>query len=175
MLFGEKIRLRAVEPGDVQIMQRWLNDLEGLLSARSVPQLRSRKELEKGLDARDTAGQQMAIETLDGRHIGLAQIRDIDWVHRHADLEILIGEADYRGRGFEEDTIRVMAGYAFRVLNLHRLGATLAGDSDRLRKAFEGCGFQVEGRREDYYWASDRYLDQVQVRLLAHEFPRGAQ
>lgn len=172
MLFGDKVRLRALEETDVPTMQRWLNELEGLVSSNSVPHLRSLRELERTLESQPAEAQQMAVETGDGRHIGIVQIKDIDWVNRHADLALITGEADYRSRGFEEDAIRLAAGYAFRVLNLHRLGVVLVGDSERTRKPYEACGFKEEGRRDDYYWAGDRYLDQIQMRLLAYEFRR---
>jgi len=170
MLYGDKVRLRALEEADVEVMQRWLNELEGLMTTQAVPHLRAKRELEQGLKERSNDAQQMAVETTDGRPIGLVQLNEIDWVHRHAELNLLIGEPDHRGRGFEEDAIRTVGGYAFRVLNLHRLGVSLVGESERARRYYEACGFKFEGRRENFYWAVDRYLDAVQLRLLAHEF-----
>lgn len=177
MLYGDKVRLRALEDADVEVMQRWVNELEGLATTRDVPHLRSKKELDQGLKERSNDAQQMVVETMDGRPIGLVQLKDVDWVHRHAELNLLIGESDHRGRGFEEDSIRTMAAYAFRVLNMHRVGVSLVGESERVRRYYEACGFKFEGRREDFYWAGDRYLDAVQLRLLAHEFhkPQGPQ
>ncbi len=170
MLYGEKVRLRALESTDIERMQRWVNELDGLVSSLTIPHLRNRKELEKSIDQRENGSQYMAIETTDGRNIGLLQIHGIDWVHRHAEVTLMIGEPDYRGRGFEEDALRVAAGYAFRVLNMQRLGASLVGENERLKKVYETAGFKVEGRRDDFYWAGDRYLDQVLLRMLAHEF-----
>lgn len=172
MLFGDKVKLRAIEPADAELMQRWLNDVEGMVSNQGVPHLLSRKELERMGSGRPAEVQDMAVETTDGRTIGLLLLQGLNWVHRHADLSLLIGEADYRWRGLEEDTVRVACGYCFRVLNLHRVGVALVGENEGLRAVFEACGFKVEGRRENYYWVGDRYLDQVLLRLLAHEHPR---
>lgn len=161
-----------MEEADAEVMQRWVNDLEGKVILQAIPRLRSKKEtLAKG-DHRET--QEFMVETTDGRPIGLLQIFDIDWVHRHAEVNLLIGEPDHRGRGFEEDAIRVAASMAFRVLNLHRLGTSLVADNDRVRKVYEACGFKLEGVRESYCWVGDRYQDQVLYRLLAFEHRRPA-
>lgn len=167
MLLGEKVRLRALEESDAEVVQRWLNDVESITSSQAIPRLRSQKEFQASLRSRSPESQQMAVESLDGRLIGLAQLHGVDWVHRRAEVTVMVGEPDYRGRGFEEDALRLVTRFAVRVLHLHRLGAVTIGEDERLRKVYEAAGFEVEGRRERYYWNGSGYVDQIMYRYLA--------
>lgn len=176
MLEGEKIRLRAIEFSDGERVQRWVNEGGALMTGRA-PVVISKKALEKlyerSLTVEATPTRvEMAVDTHDGRNIGLVQIDNIDWVHRHGSLYVLIGEPDYRGRGFEEDAIRTVAAYGFRLLHLNRLSAGVIGEGNRMQKCLENAGFRVEGKNEAYYWSGTRYEDRVCLRLLASEFER---
>lgn len=175
MLEGEKIRLRAVELSDGERVQRWLNEADIQMAGR-VPRALSKKALEKlyekSINALDAAPStiEMAVDTHDGRHIGLVQVADIDWVHRHGELHILLGEPDYKWRGFEEITIALVAAYAFRMLNLNRLSASVIGQGNRMQKCFEEAGFKVEGMKEQFWWSGEGYENEVCLRLLARDF-----
>lgn len=174
VLEGERIRLRAVELADAERMQRWLND-PGVQWTGRGPRVLSRKALEKMYEKSTDAEiaprvVEMAVETHDGRHIGMVQVTDIDWVHRHATVNLLVGEADYKWRGFEEVALRLAGEYAFRLMNLNRLAAGVAGDNHRMQKCLEIAGFRVEGRMEAYWWTGTRYEDRICMRLLAQEY-----
>jgi RimJ/RimL family protein N-acetyltransferase len=176
LLEGERIRLRAVEFSDGERIQRWINEAEALMFGRA-PRALSKKALEKLYEKSTNALEpsptnvEFAVETLDGRHIGLLQISDVEWVHRHAVVFVLLGEPDYKWRGYEEEALRLAAGYAFRLLNLNRLSAGVIGEENRMRKCLEAAGFKYEGRNEASFWIGDRYADRLLFRLLAAEVP----
>lgn len=177
MLEGERIRLRAVELSDAERMQRWLNEGGAQWSGKG-PRVLSRRALEKLYEKSaeiETAPRavELAVETHDGRHIGLVQVTEIDWVNRHATLNLLIGEPDYRWRGYEETAMRLMAGYAFRFLNLNRLAVGLSSENLRMQRCLEAVGFRVEGRMEAFWWSGARYEDRLCMRLLADEYEAG--
>ena len=52
------------------------------------------------------------------QHIGNIYIRSIDWIGRHAELRIFIGEPGQRSKGYGSATIRLAARHVFEDLGL---------------------------------------------------------
>src|SRR5690242_13318672 len=94
---------------------------------------------------RDDLG--FAIETLDDPpvlvgHIGLWGARPKD---RCATLGIALGR-EHIGRGYGTDAMRVIVGYGFREMGLHRIQLGVAPFNPAGIRAYEKAGFTEEGR-----------------------------
>ena len=101
-----------------------------------------------------------AIETVDGRaHIGNVWLWDIDRRHRKAELRVVVGDRDARGKGLGAEAIDRLCRYAFEKLDLHRVYAYVLVINPSARKAFERAGFSLEGTLRDDRWAVDRFID----------------
>ena len=73
MLEGTLVRLRAMEPEDLEDAYKWVNDREVTLWMTSLRYPVSRKDEQKWIDDAPTnsfGGVRLAIETKDGKHIG---------------------------------------------------------------------------------------------------------
>jgi RimJ/RimL family protein N-acetyltransferase len=106
-----------------------------------------------------------AIETSEGdHHIGNVWLWNIDWLHRKAEVSIVIGDADLRGKGAGTEAITCVASYAFERLNLHKIYAHVLAINPRARRAFEKAGFILEGTLLEDRWSGTNYVD---VYLLA--------
>ena len=106
-----------------------------------------------------------AIETVEGsRHIGNVWLWNIDWLHRKAEVSIVIGDADFSGRGVGTEAINLVTAYAFERLNLHKVYAHVLAINPRARRAFEKAGFVLEGTLQKDLWLEMSYVD---VHLLA--------
>jgi RimJ/RimL family protein N-acetyltransferase len=55
------------------------------------------------------------------RPIGNTGLHGVDYRNRTATFGILIGEPEYRGKGYGTETTRLMLDYAFTVLGLHNV------------------------------------------------------
>ncbi|MBZ0307061.1 MAG: GNAT family N-acetyltransferase, partial [Anaerolineae bacterium] len=56
----------------------------------------------------------LAMVLKDGdRHIGNIKLGPINWIHRFADIGLLIGEKDCWGKGYGTEAIRLLTHYAF--------------------------------------------------------------
>ena len=55
----------------------------------------------------------LAIDTLDGRHIGNFMYYDLDLRRGEAELGIMIGDRDYWGKGYGSDALRAVQDYIF--------------------------------------------------------------
>jgi UDP-4-amino-4,6-dideoxy-N-acetyl-beta-L-altrosamine N-acetyltransferase len=171
MIYGEKTRLRRIEREDIPTFVRWFSNpdvREFLTINRPISIAEEAKWFERQLE--DESGEIFAIETADGVHIGNLGLHDINWVHRHAELGIVIGEKEYWGQGYGSDAIRTLLRFAFQEMNLHRVSLRVYEDNARGIRAYEKCGFKHEGRMREAIFRKGRYYDELRMGILGHEF-----
>ncbi len=88
----------------------------------------------------------LAIEDLDGRHIGNVMYYNIDTIRREAEIGITIGDRAYWGRGYGTDTVRTLIRHILRVTGFRRVHLKTLDWNVRAQRAFEKAGFRVCGR-----------------------------
>jgi len=81
----------------------------------------------------------------DGRHIGNIKLGPIHWLYRSADISLFIGERGCWGYGYASEAIRLVRDWAFLELDLEKLNAGICAGNLGSRRAFEKCGFKLEG------------------------------
>ena len=128
-LTSDRVTLRPHVASDAADHVRWRNDAEVAhwatagdvrfwpVSAAAV----ERWFTDKLPDMDPHADGVFAVDLLDGRHIGMADYRDVDVVARSAVVGITIGEKDLWGQGYGSEALRVLVRYLFEHLNLHRI------------------------------------------------------
>ena len=172
MIEGKLVRLRAREPGDAERAYRWINDPEvaRFLVVRYPQSLAAERAWIEHTPAPSFQMVALAIDTLDGIHIGNIDLRDIQPENRHAEIGIMIGEKEYWGRGYGSDAVRTLAGFAFRQMNLQRVYLRTYEYNLRAQRAFAKAGFAVEGRLCRQVYRDGRYWDVILMGLLREEF-----
>lgn len=75
-----------------------------------------------------------------------------------------------RGRGLGPDAIRVLLRYAFRDRGLHRVQLEVLADNAPAIAAYRRVGFVEDGRRREAAWVDGRFVDEVVMSVLAHEW-----
>ena len=171
MIEGDKTRLRRIERTDIPTFVRWFSDpevREFLLINRPISMAEEERWFENQLN--DQNSELFAIETHDGRHIGNVGLHQLDWIHRSAEMGIVIGEKEFWGKGYGSDAVQALLGFAFDELNLHRISLKVYEDNDRAIRAYEKSGFQHEGRLRDAIYRKGRYYDEMVMSVLCHEF-----
>lgn len=169
-LRGERVYLRELRVEDVnQAYYRWMNDREvtRFLESRFFPNsMESLREFvgKIGQDRRYVFLAICLIE--DDRHIGNVKLGPINWIHRFADIGLLIGEKDCWGQGYASEVIGCLVSYAFDVLSLHKLTAGCYEGHKASLKAFQKNGFQIEGIRKKQYRCNGKYVDSVLLGLI---------
>lgn len=88
----------------------------------------------------------LAVEDLDGRHIGNVMYYNIDTIRREAEIGITIGDRAYWGRGYGTDTVRTLIRHILRVTGFRRVHLKTLDWNVRAQRAFEKAGFRVCGR-----------------------------
>jgi RimJ/RimL family protein N-acetyltransferase len=88
----------------------------------------------------------VAIEDMDGRHIGNAMYYNIDTIRREAEIGITIGERDYWGKGYGTDAVATLVRHVFRVTGFRRIYLKTLDWNVRAQRSFEKAGFRGCGR-----------------------------
>lgn len=174
MIYGNGVRLRALERGDVPRMASWLNN-PAVRSYLLVHEPMSQAKEERWFEASLTSSNDFVygIEVQVGDewvHIGNAGLHRMDWVHRCAVFGIMIGEQAYWGRGYGTEATRALIGFAFGTLNLHRVQLDVFDFNERARRAYEKVGFRLEGTRRQAIFHEGAYHDEHLMAILRTEF-----
>ena len=107
MLEGNLVRLRAVEPGDLERNYQWVNDREVArnLVLRYPLSHADERAFVEDRSANSYANTILAIETKDGVHIGNCGLHEAQPENRRASLGIMIGDKDYWSKGYGTDAV----------------------------------------------------------------------
>ena len=99
----------------------------------------SAEDQEQRLQSRSNADIQLAIvERESDDLIGAIGIHKISWVHRTADISIIIGDKKKRGKGYGKEAIGIAVGHCFKKLNLRKLTAGMWSTNVSSEKSFFG-------------------------------------
>ncbi len=180
MIFGERIRLRAIETDDLPRFVRWLNDPEvirGLTIRIPMSNADEQDWYEETRKGRPET-RPLSIDVLeDGQwvHIGSCGFFGFDSFSHSAELGIAIGHKSYWRRGLGRDATRTLLGHGFETLNLHRIFLRVYEFNQGAIDLYRQLGFVEEGRlREDSY-REGRYWDTILMGLLRAEWDASQQ
>jgi len=174
MIYGENLRLRAIEREDIPTFLRWFNDPEvrrHLLMHEPMSYAKEERWFEEHLSQRNEF--MFAIEVKEGEawvHIGNLGLHRIDWKNRVATFGIVIGEKAYWDRGYGTEAVRTALRYAFFELGLNRVELETFSFNRRAIRCYEKVGFRHEGTRRQALYRDGRYHDILIMGILKEEF-----
>lgn len=159
MFRDAEIRLRAVEPGDVNVLLEMENDPAAWkVSNTLAPYSRFQMEqyvLNAPNDIHANRQLRLMIEWTTEKHhpmvVGATDLFDIDLIHRRAGVGILILHP-YREKGFAQTALEMLVQYAFNVLSLHQLYCTIPELNIASVRLFEKNHFVKTGVRKDWFF-----------------------
>lgn len=160
---GSRIRLSAIRPKDSASLFRWINDRELVVFNAGFHPVHAAQHaawMRSIVNRNDVVV--FAIRQKRGdRLIGVCQLHTISPVHRSAELQIRIGDARARGRGYGAEAVRLLVDFAFRDLNLHRVWLRVFRTNTRALKTYASAGFAKEGVMRDAAFVNGRFVDVV--------------
>lgn len=158
----QNVRLRAMEPRDLDLLYRWENDPEvWKVSNTMVPFSKyTLQEFIKTSTMDIYASRQLRLMVEDnrGHTIGTIDIFDFEPFHRRAGLGILI-DKEYRHNGYAEETVRCVCQYLFTVFQLHQVYCNVMADNEISMKLFQNAGFQLTGKQRDWIRCQGSFMD----------------
>lgn len=179
MIFGEKVRLRAMERTDLPRFVAWLNDPEvrrGISQFLPMSQAQEERWFETVLEL-PREEQPFAVDVRRRRWalVGSCGLFRFDRQARSAELGIMVGEKSLWGRGYGTATMRTLVRHGFDTLNLNRIYLRVYESNLRAMRVYDRVGFREEGRLRQDHFADGRYEDTVIMGLLREEWRARAQ
>jgi ribosomal-protein-alanine N-acetyltransferase len=176
-LSSKRLVLRGIEETDISDdYLGWLNDttVNQYLEIRFQPQtLKSLKSYWQSL-SEDPNSPWFAICLKDSmRHVGNIKLGPINWIHRKAELSLFIGERSCWGNGYASEAIALVRDWAYLTLGLQKLNAGMYAVNFGSQKAFEKCGFQVEGILRSEAISNGERVDVLRMGLTRADWLRG--
>ncbi|GAB3544275.1 hypothetical protein GCM10027343_19190 [Noviherbaspirillum agri] len=171
---GKKVVLRAPELRDAELLNKWANDPDiwRVLGGWHFPH--SSLSTERWISSLNNNSQSsfiFCIETPELGLIGTTNLVQIDWRNRRAEHGIMLGEEEVRGRGFGFDTVMALMRYAFDELGLIRLDTGMVAFNERSINFYtKCCGWEIEGRRRNWYYRGGRYYDLVMAGVTQESY-----
>ena len=170
---AEAVFLRALEPDDLERAHRWHNDAALYGTLGGTFNFVSREAEQEWLRARCRFSREeisLAICLAETReHIGNIYLRGIDWVARHGEVSVFIGDAQHRGKRYGDSAVRQLREHAFRTLGLHRLYLFVVAGNDAAIRLYKRCGFAEEGRLREHVFKDGAFRDVLVMGLCARE------
>ena len=170
---GRSVVLRPLSLKDAPWFCRWLKDREvtKFLAIYELPPPALKEEIEWIKEARrDKNNFRLAIDTIDGVHIGSIALNKIDRFTKRAEFGIFIGDKKYHGQGLGTEAGQLIINYGFRKLKLHRIFLRFVAYNFRGRRSYEKLGFELEGIQRQHVFRNGHWHDQYLMGILAEEW-----
>ena len=176
MIYGERIRLRAIEREDLPRYVEWLNDPEVTagLATRFPISLTDEISWFENLNNRPIQERGLAVDVKIAdavwQHIGGVSFEHIEWIDRAAEFGICIGDKTFWNQGYGTEATRLMLKHGFETLNLHRIFLRVYENNPRAIRAYEKVGFVKEGIMRDAIYRNGCYINDLHMSMLRSEW-----
>ena len=101
-------------------------------------------------------------------HIGNVTLNNINWVHRNAELGIMIGDSEYQNKECNAETIKLMVNYAFGKLNLHKIWTSVHSENRKAIDVYSGLGFIIEATLLQEFYLDGCYYNRTILGIISH-------
>ena len=181
-LDGDKVVLRPFNDGDLPAIRAALLDPEARILTGSVHDEAQAHAAEPAdeekllLDWYSTRNDQpdrldlAVVDKATGECVGEAVLNQWDPGNESCNFRILIGPKG-RDRGLGTEATRLIVGYGFEHLGLHRISLEVYAFNPRARRAYEKVGFRSEGVLRESLRYNGEWIDATVMSILAPEWP----
>lgn len=171
MLESDVVRLRALEPEDVDLLYRWENDTNvWKMSNTTVPF--SRYILRQFIDSQkydifETRQLRLIIEErTENRAVGAIDLFDIDPYNRRAGIGVLIYDKRDKCQGYASESLQLLIRYCFMILGLNQIYCNILSDNTPSLNLFRSKGFLTVGTKREWVRTTTGWADEHLLQLL---------
>jgi diamine N-acetyltransferase len=166
LLVGSKVRLRALEPEDIDLMYVWENDpcmweVSGTLVPFSRETMREFIENQQ-YDIYRTRQVRFVICRLgDDIPVGMIDLFDFDPVNLRAGIGVVICDEVERRKGYAGEALELVCEYAAAILGLHQVWCNVGADNFSSIKLFSGRKFVKVGALLEWFRRGEEWMDEI--------------
>jgi len=175
VIYGSRLRLRAVERSDLPSFVSWLNDpevREGLTLHLPLSHAEEEQWFEHMLTT-PPAEHPLVIEIVSGEDwlpVGNCSFHQIDWRNRSAEVGIFIGAKTYWNQGYGTEAMELLLAHGFNTLNLNLIALRVFESNQGAIRAYEKAGFIREGRLRQAEYKNGKYEDIILMSVLRSDW-----
>ena len=159
-----KIKLRAIEPEDLELLYKIENDVRlWNVGATNVPYSKYTLHdyIANSADDIYTDKQlRMMVEDTAGKTVGIVDLMNFSPRHLRAETGIVILDAERRN-GYAKSALNALCDYASSVLHLHQLYGVVAKDNQAALALYEKAGFSSQEVLKDWLFNGEKYTDAI--------------
>ncbi|PLX05111.1 MAG: GNAT family N-acetyltransferase [Marinilabiliales bacterium] len=164
LLSNNKIRLRAPELSDLDIIFNIENDVELWHLSNTISPF-SRFDLEQYLISLDkdifkTGQLRLMIESSENEVVGIIDLFDFDPLNKRAGVGIIVLKEMQR-KGFAKGALELLIDYCENILQLHQIYCNIEVDNLSSINLFEQIGFIKVGIKKDWNRNKDNWTDEL--------------
>lgn len=170
-LYGERVRLRALEPEDMEMLRKIKDDpwSESLVGGWSLPVSRLQQLTWYENLNKEQHTIRFIIETENEVAVGSVMLINIDWKNRSAETGIIIVR-EYSSKGIGFDAAMTRTKFAFEELNLIRLESNILAHNVVSQRLALKVGYKLEGIRHKAVYKNGQYHDVFVYSILRDEY-----
>jgi len=179
LLVGDRVRLRGTRESDLPALAAAMMDpairVTQSHTATPLSEATARSLIGEWSASKNGADVGFSVETLadDPELVGHVGLFGIGVKDRCGTVGIMLLRAQL-GRGYGTDAMRLIVGFGFREVGLHRIQLGVYSFNPRAIAAYRKAGFLEEGRRREAVHHDGHWYDDVEMSILEHEW-RAAQ
>jgi len=168
MLIGSRVCLGPMFQADAPIIFNWRNSVD-ILRLDGLYRPLSQSSFDEWF-ARIGRDPSMVVFSIrrqgDLAFLGYLQIVNIQAAPRAAEIGIMIGDKEHRGRGYAQEALRLCIEFCWKELNLQRLSMKVVGDNPAAVHTYQKAGFELEGVMRRAAYVDGEFRDMTLLALL---------
>lgn len=174
LLENELLKLRALEPEDLELLYRWENDSE-LWEVGNTRSPYSRFMLKQYISQSDTNIYEnkqlrlMMVSVQSNQTVGTVDLFDFDIHNSRIALGLFVDEA-FQGKGYAKAALKLTEGYVFNFLRINQLYVHIASTNKASISMFEKENFEKTGVLKNWIKSSDGYTDIVLFQQFRNQY-----
>lgn len=169
-IIGKKCYLSPISMEDVPKYTSWLNDFEVAMSTVLYSRIID-IEAENTALAELKLGYNFAIRLIENNElIGNVGLNNVDFLHRNAELGIVIGNKSYWNQGYGQEAINLMLDFTFNLLNIKCIYLQAYEYNKPGISLYEKVGFKISGRIRKAQEINGKRYDILLMDILAEEY-----
>lgn len=153
LLENSKIKLRALEPEDLELLYQWENDSKFWIAGNTrVPY--SKFQLKQYIAQisfdifENKTLRLMMEEKTSGKTVGTVDLFDLDIFHSRIALGLYVAE-EFQGKGFAKESTKLVEDYVFNFLKINQLYVQISENNIASRRLFEN-DYELHGMLKNW-------------------------
>lgn len=164
MIKGKKVYLRPILKSDIVYLNNWKNNVNiyKYLGGGYIPT--SINQHEKWMDSIiDSTGnnKRFIICNLENQPVGMIGLYSINWIHRHCEIGLFIGDENSHGKGYAKESCILLEAYAKSYLNLRKIKLNVVLNNESATSLWRSLKYEQVGLFKEERFIDGDYMDLV--------------